>query len=140
MQKLNQKPVEALPADRDGVTWDDQVSGLGLRVQAGKRSWVVRYRVSGVQRQKSLPGALPLRRAREQAAEIIAAARHGVDTIAEGRTAARTALQAQRARQERSLGKIVALYIAHADTALAPATVREVKRYLTSAWAPLHDR
>src|SRR4051812_36422996 len=120
MQKLNQKLVEALPTDRDGVTWDDQVSGLGLRVQAGKRSWVIRYRVAGVQRQKSLPGALPLRKAREQAAEIIAAARHGIDSIIEGRVAARTALQAQHARQERSLGKIVALYLAHADASLAP--------------------
>src|SRR5215203_1195357 len=107
MQKLNQKLVEALPSDRDGVTWDDQVSGLGLRIQAGKRSWVVRYRVAGAQRQKSLPGALPLRKAREQAAEIVAAARHGVDTIAEGRTAARAALRAQGARRERSLGTVV---------------------------------
>jgi hypothetical protein len=74
---LTQKLVDELPSNRDGTTWDDDVRGLGLRVQAGKRTWVVRYRVAGAQRQKSLPGALPLRKARQQAAEIITGARRG---------------------------------------------------------------
>jgi integrase len=136
---LTQKIVDTLPSDRDGTTWDDDVKGLGLRVQAGNRTWIVRYRVSGTQRQKSLPGALPLRKAREQAAEIIAAARRGVDTVADGRAAARARRDAEDDKRRRSLGTIVESYLACAETELAPATLRELRRYLRVAWAPLHD-
>ena len=68
--KLTQKAVDAIGLDADRVVWDDETPGLGVRVQSGRRSWIIRYRVGGVQRQKSLPGALPLKQARTQAAEI----------------------------------------------------------------------
>ncbi len=140
MAKLTQKMVDMLPSAQDGTTWDDEVRGLGLRFQAGKRSWIVRYRVAGIQRQKSLPGALPLRKAREQAAELIAAARRGADAVADGRAAALSRRHADRDRWDRALGTIANRYLAHAEEALAPATVRELRRYLTVTWAPLHDR
>ena len=82
--RLNQNIVDAIGLDTDRVVWDEDVSGLGLRVQSGKKLWIVRYRVAGAQRQKTLPGRLPLRQARAQAAEIRAGAGRGADIIAEG--------------------------------------------------------
>lgn len=140
MVSLTQKMVDALPADRNVTTWDDTVTGLGVRVQAGRRSWVVRYRVAGVSRQKSLPGALPLAKARAQAAEIIAAARRGSDLVADGRAAAVARRQAEHDQRDRALRTVIATYIGHADAELAPRTMVEVRRYLNEAWAPLHDR
>src|SRR3954453_3895178 len=89
--KLSQKTVDALAADTDRVVWDDETPGLGLRVQNGKKSWIIRYRVAGAQRQKSLPGSLPLKQARTQAAEIRTSAHRGSDVIAQGRAAAEAA-------------------------------------------------
>ncbi|HEX6010423.1 MAG TPA: Arm DNA-binding domain-containing protein, partial [Geminicoccaceae bacterium] len=68
--RLTQRLVDAIGRDGDRVVWDDETPGLGVRVQSGRLTWIVRYRVAGVQRQKSLPGALPLRQARAHAAEI----------------------------------------------------------------------
>jgi integrase len=142
MVSLSQKLVDALPLDRDGVTWDNDTPGLGLRVQRGKRTWVVRYRVAGVQRQKSLPGGLKLAKARDQANAIrTAAAVDGVDRVAERRAAAaakRTAEQDARDRRGRELGRIVEAYLAGPAAKLAPRTVVEIKRYLNEAWKPLH--
>ena len=144
MVSLSQKIVDALPADRDSVTWDDDTPGLGLRVQGGKRSWVVRYRVAGVQRQKTLPGGLKLGNARDQANAIRTAATiDGVDRVAVRRAAAasrRKAEQADRDQRHRQLGKIIDGYLAGPATKLAPRTLVEVRRYLNEAWRPLHDR
>jgi Arm DNA-binding domain len=68
--KLNQKLVDAIGAKPDRVIWDDDAPGLGLRVQSGKRTWIVRYRVARSQRQKSASGdlSLKLRRGRSRRA------------------------------------------------------------------------
>ena len=146
--RLTQKLVDALPANADRTHWDEETPGLGLRVQSGRRTWVVRYRTAGVQRQKTLaPGSLPLRKAREQAAEILAAARRGRDLVSEGRAEAevRRREREQRERVEeaqrtRRLGTIVERYLADAGRELRPRTIRELNRYLTVHWAPLHDQ
>lgn len=143
MVSLSQKLVDVLPLDQDGVTWDDDTPGLGLRVQRGKRSWVVRYRVAGVQRQKTLPGGLRLAKARDEANKLRTAATvDSVDRVAEGRAAAaakRKAEQAERSRRQRVLSKVVEAYLAGPAAKLAPRTLVEVRRYLSEAWKPLHE-
>jgi hypothetical protein len=145
--ELTQKRVDAIPSEVDGITWDDEVPGLGYRVQNGKRTWVCRYRVHGVQKQKTLgPGTLPLKKARVAASVVIADARRGHDPIARTRAekAARSeADQARRQEEEirrtRSLKAVVDRYLAHAEQELRPATVRELRRSLCTHWQPLHD-
>lgn len=89
--KLTQKVVDGISLAKDQVLWDDEAPGLGCRVQSGKRTWIVRYRVGGVSRQKSIPGMLPLKQARVRAAEIRTGASGGTDIVAAGRAAAAAA-------------------------------------------------
>jgi integrase len=93
------------------------------------------------------PGDLPLRKARELAAEVVALARRGEDIVERGRAAAVDARhekeehqRALEAQQTRRLGVLVEDYIRNAETSLRPRTVRELKRYLRIHWQPLHGR
>ena len=140
--KLTQKVVDGIGLDTDRVVWDDDMPGLGLRVQAGKKSWIVRYRVAGVQRQKSLDGHLKLARARENAGLIRAAAVQGVDRIAEGRAKAEAGRRQAETARARSLGAIVEKYLADAERRLRPASYKVAKLYLEGPkyWRQLHDR
>src|SRR3954453_1628719 len=118
--KLSQRTVDAQAADTDRVVWDDETPGLGLRVQNGRRSWIVRYRIAGAQRQKSLPGNLPLKKARIRAAEIRTGAQGGADIIADGRATAEAAKREAEASRTRTLGAIVEKYLADAEKRLRP--------------------
>ena len=138
--KLTQKAVDAIGLDADRVIWDDETPGLGVRVQSGKRSWIIRYRVAGAQRQKSLPGALPLKQARTQAAEIRTGAVRGADVIADGRAAATAARRGAATARIRSLGKLVGRYLLDAEKRLRPASLRVATLYLTKHWSTLHER
>jgi integrase len=140
--KLTQKAVDGIGLDPDRVLWDDDTPGLGLRVQSRKKSWIVRYRVAGVQRQKSLPGSLTLAKARQLAGAVRAAAVEGVDRIAEGRAAAETARREAEAARSRSLGAIVEKFLADAERRLRPASYKVAKLYLDGEkhWRELHDR
>src|SRR5918997_1016928 len=113
--RLTQRVVDAIGLHGDRVVWDDETPGLGVRVQAGRRTWIVRYRVAGVQRQKTLPGALPPRQARAHAAEIRAHAARGADVVADGRAAAEATRREAEAAWARSLGTLVERYLADAE-------------------------
>lgn len=132
--------VNTIELDIDRVLWDDDTPGLGVRVQSGRRSWIIRYRVAGVQRQKSLPGGLPLKKARTQAAEVRTSAVRGSDVIAEARAAAADARRGAAKAQTRALGKLVKGYLADAEKRLRPASLRAAALYLTKHWLALHDR
>ena len=138
--KLNQKAVDGIGLAEDRVVWDDEAPGLGLRVQAGTRTWIVRYRVGGVSRQKSMPGALPLRQARVRAAEIRTGATGGIDVVAAGRAAAEQARKQAEAARLRSLGTLVEQYLADAPKRLRPGSLRIARLYLRTHWQALHDR
>ena len=138
--KLTQKLVDGIGLAEDRVVWDDDAPGLGLRVQSGKRSWVVRYRVGGVSRQKSLDGHLKLARARTEAAEIRTSAKRGVDRIAEGRAAAEATKREAEAAKARSLGAVVELYLTAAEKRLRPESLRVARMYLRGQWKVLHAR
>lgn len=82
--KLTKRVVDAASAKPKRYwLWDDQVRGFGCRVTpSGRRSYYVKYRtLSGTQRRLKLGdhGVLPLKRAREQATALLAAARRGED-------------------------------------------------------------
>ena len=140
--KLTQKAVDGIGLDRNRVVWDDDAPGLGLRVQAGKRTWIVRYRVAGVQRQKSLDGHLKLTSARAEAGEIRTHAKRGVDRIAEGRAKAEGAKRDTETAFARSLGTIVEKFLPVAERRLRPASYKVAKLYLTGTryWQQLHHR
>src|SRR5262245_41078052 len=136
--RLTQKSVDDMPLRPDSVTWDES-PGLGLRVQAGKRSWIVRYRVAGVSRQKTLPGDLSLKLARQKAAEIRAGAAVGEDIVETGRRAAAEAHREAQTAKAKFLGALVEPYLGVAATRLRPASLRVAQMYLRGQWRALHD-
>jgi integrase len=138
--KLTQKVVDGIGLAEDRVLWDDEAPGLGCRVQSGKRTWIVRYRVGGVSRQKSMPGTLPLRQARVRAAEIRTGASGGMDIVAAGRAAAVAARRQADTARARSLAPLVDRYLADAAKRLRPGSLRMAKLYLRTHWRALHDR
>jgi hypothetical protein len=122
--KLNQKAVDGIGLDSDRVVWDDDAPGLGLRVQSARRTWIVRYRVAGAQRQKSASGDLSLKKARAWAADIRTGAQRGNDVIAEGRAAAKAAKRDAEGARARSLGTIIEKYLVDAEKRLRPASYK----------------
>ena len=95
-----------------------------------------------MKRQKTLPLSQGYRAARDLARELRLEAKRGRDVVAERReelSVKRAQERAERDRDRRLLGKLIKIYIADAETKLRPATMREVRRYLTLALAPLHD-
>ena len=135
--------VKGIPTDREGLFPDAAQDGLYVRVQRGTKSWVVRYTVAGVKRQKSLAITQPYRAARDLARELRLEARRGRDVVAERRgelAVKRQQERAERERERRQLKKLVELYLADAETKLRPSTMREIRRYLNVVLKPLHDQ
>ncbi len=144
--KLNQKLVDALelPDGKNAIIfWDDECPGLGARLQGNARRWIVRYRISGHAKQRQVTlgpmAGMSLRKARETAVEYTGAARRGVDRAAVEETEAAKAQLLAKTRAEGILGNIVDRYLKHAEKQLRPSTFKDLKRYLTITWAPLHD-
>jgi integrase len=88
---LTAKNVKTLPAPPSGSKtrqidyWDEVEEGLGVRVSATHRGYVVRYRVDGRRRRLALDAVdrMSLAEARKRAGEIARAAKDGIDTSAE---------------------------------------------------------
>jgi len=144
--KLNQKIVDSLelPAGKSAtIYWDDECPGLGARLQGNARRWVVRYRVAGNTKQKQITlgpmAGMSLRRAREAAVEYTGSAKRGVDLVAAERAEAEEAQRLEKSRAEGRLITIVDRYLRHAATHLRPSTLRDLTRYLTVTWQPMHD-
>ena len=130
-----------LPAGKsDHWEFDAGCTGLSIRLQGRKRTWVVWYHAPSGPRRKVTIGdvaAVRLREARQQATHIVQAARDGQDVGAQ-RTAAR---EAARARAADTLGRLVAIYLErYAKPNQRPRTLAESTRYLQRYWAPLHGR
>jgi hypothetical protein len=88
----------------DHVKWDDQISGLGLRVRNGKESYIYRYRIGAKQRSIKLgSGSLPIRTVRRNALELEARVRLGEDPAADIRSAKSEAGNTFKAIAERYL-------------------------------------
>jgi len=94
MQKLTKRAVEALEAgEKDIFTWDSDVRGFGVRVKpmpSGRKSYIVQYRNGrGQSRRLTIGphGTFTVETARERARELLRAARHGQDPVAERKAA-----------------------------------------------------
>ena len=144
--KLNQKVVDSLelPAGKSAIIfWDDDCPGLGARLQGNARRWVVRYRVASDPKQKQVTlgpmAGMSLRKAREAAVEYTSAAKRGVDRVAAEKAKAAEAQRLVKSRAEGRLAAIVDRYLEHAETHLRPSTFKDLRRYLTVSWSPMHD-
>jgi integrase len=79
--KLTQKTVDALRPGERRIVWDDALPGFGVRITEGATSYVVDFRLGSRRRRVSL-GSTQLKlllEARDEAREILASARKGVD-------------------------------------------------------------
>jgi integrase len=79
--KLTQKAVDALRPGKRAFVWDEALPGFGVRVTEGTVSWVVDFRLGTRRRRVSL-GSTSLKtfaQARDEARDVLAQARKGVD-------------------------------------------------------------
>jgi integrase len=126
-----------LPAGKsEGYFFDDECTGLSVRIQGSARTWVVWYQANGKRRRMKIGDvgdALPLKEARRTAGGIVNGARDGKDALAE-RAAAR-------AKSAETFGALVTTYLARgAKPRQRPRTYAETERYLDRYCADLHGR
>lgn len=83
-RSISGQVVEGLSADRDTVFWDRALPGFGVRVYpSGSKVYVVQTRAGGRSRRITVGrhGVLPVGRAREMAASIIARIKTGEEPV-----------------------------------------------------------
>jgi integrase len=127
-----------LPAGKvEHWEFDEDCTGLSVRLQGKARTWVVWYQLPGRPRRDKMKigdlAALPLKEARMRAGAIVNGARDGADPKA--------ARAAARARAADTFGALMRLYLdRRAKPRQRPRTYAETERYLLKRWSPLHDR
>jgi integrase len=135
MKLDNKAIVEAVlpPGSADHIFWDDDVTGLGLRLrEGGSRSFVVQYRADGRTRRASLPRGIKIADARAAARKLLAKVALGGDPQGE-----KIAKRKQIAHTFRS---VVDAYLAAKQPELRPVSFRISKLYLTGSYfRPLHS-
>lgn len=92
MPRLTQRLVARVVAEagREVILWDDLVVGFGLRVRGtGRRTWIVRYRRSGLERKYTIAPAalLGVEAARDRARKVLLLVADGRDPAEERRAA-----------------------------------------------------
>lgn len=131
MPKLDRNAIAKLPGPPtskfDIVHWDDELSGLGLRIlKSGTRSWVVRYRVARRQRVVTLGKIAMLSpgQAKAKASEILAQAKLGKDFQVEK--------QSLKSNDDRlTFGSLMDQFLSrYADIAQSQKTRSETRRLL----------
>ena len=124
------------PADKtDAYEFDEECTGLSIRLQGAAKRWVVWYQANGQRRRVTLGAVagLPLRDARNQATRIVGDARDGKDALVER--------EAVKAKAADTLGKLIDIYLERrAKPRQRQRTYAEFERYLRKRWAALHDR
>jgi integrase len=126
-----------LPAGKsEAYIFDDECTGLSVRIQGKARSWVVWYQAHGQRRRMKIGDvgdAMSLKEARRTAGGIVNGAREGKDALAERAV--------RKAKAADTFGAMVQMYLARrAKPRQRPRTYAETERYLLKRWAPLHDR
>jgi integrase len=125
-----------LPAGKsETYIFDDDCTGLSVRLQGNARTWVVWYQANGRRRRMKIGdvSAMSLKDARIKAGGIVNGARDGKDALAER--------EAIRAKAAETFGALVATYLARgAKPRQRPRTYAEVERYLDRYCADLHSR
>src|SRR5262249_24818781 len=136
--RLDDRTVRGLPLVRDAgkadvFYWDDTLSGLGIRVRDGKRTWVCQYRVGRRQRRHTLGAVAKI------GAEVARkAARKHFAQVTLGNDPAE---QKRRERKQRTFASVAADFLEVKKNKVRPRTLYEIKYYLLgTAWKPFHGQ
>ncbi len=131
MPKITKKLVDTLaPNGRDGVVWDDELSGFGLRITAaGVKSYVVQYRVAGRSRRMTVArhGVMTPDEARKEARLLLAEVARGVDP----------AERRDQQRHDLTVTELCDLYISEGMTTKKPSTIASDKGKIARHIKPL---
>jgi integrase len=135
MPKLTEASVASLPADRDRILFDSQLSGFGIRTTpAGTKIFVAQTYVNGRKRRVSL-GRHPdlgVSKARELALQALADMRHGADPVVERKARVRAA-----AAGAMTMAALADKWLAdHVVPKLKPRTAVEYSRLLARRIKP----
>ena len=120
------------PGQKEAFFWDDEISGLGLRVYpSGRKVWVLQYRDAG-SRTRRLPigqsSAIDPAAARKLAGECLRRVAGGANPSVERR----------QARKAATVGDIFEAYLAHAEKEQRPSSFDQTRRNLRKYAARLH--
>lgn len=131
MPKITKKLVDTLaPSGRDGVLWDDELSGFGIRITAaGVKSYVVQYRIMGRSRRMTIArhGVMTPEEARKEAKLILADVARGLDP-AEAR---------DEQRRDLTVSELCDLYVTEGMTTKKASTIASDKGKLERHIKPL---
>ena len=136
--KLTKAAVAALTTEKpDQVFWDDDTRGFGVRIRAGKKTWLIQYRIGLQQRRESLGniGKVSLKDARRIARARFAQIELGQDPVADKAEARAAATKAAL-----TLGAVADRYLDARRGVIRASTQHEIARYFRIQWAPLRDR
>ena len=135
----------------DKFSWDDKLTGFGLRERGGRRSWVIQYRLGHKQRRLKIGSAEKLSKAqaRDVARKKLAMVELGQDPAAERQQARKEAkftfkavatdyLASKKAELRRNTFRNLTLYLG-IDLTANGHELRKRKRDLTGYWAALHS-
>ena len=127
-------PKIGLPAGKtDHIEWDDEISGLGLRLrEGGSRSFIFQYKLGTKHRRMALGVATPetVARARKTAAKLHARVKLGQDPASDKVEAQRQASETFEPSAQEFLDTLRDRY--------RPGSFREIRRHLTLHAKPLH--
>ena len=136
--KLSKGTVTALTADKpDCVVWDDTLPGFGVRIRAGKKSWLVQYRINGQQRREKLGD---VRQVSLDDARSIARKRFAQIELGQDPAADRAAVKAKAASAKVTLARVADAYVDSRRGVVREKSIAEMNRYLKGTWEPLRDR
>jgi len=134
--KFSEKNTRALqlPVGKaDGVWWDDDVAGFGLRIrEGGARTWLFRYRLGNKQRAIKLgtAGTVPLALARKNAKILAARVADGEDPALDR--------EAARSEAENTFGVLAEQFLEARKPSWRPRSYEEFRRHLIKQSKPLH--
>lgn len=127
-----------LPAGKtDHIAWDPDLPGFGVRLRAGKASYVVQYRVGIEQRRKSLGDVrkVTLEDARGIARKRFAQVELGIDPDAEEEKR-----RVDQAADAHTFEKVVELYLEAQKPRVRPNTYIAEERYLRRHCQPIQKK
>ena len=121
--KLTKAAITALTTEKpDQVFWDDELPGFGVRIRAGKKSWLVQYRIGQQQRRNSLGD---IRRVSLEDARKIARQRFAQIELGEDPAADKAEARAAAAKAVLTLGAVVDVTWIRAQASSARAHTRD---------------
>jgi integrase len=135
--KLTPRVVAGLAKEKiaqERIVWDDELSGLGLRMRpGGSRNWVYQYKLGTKQRRITLGAlsAVGLVKARQTAGDLHAKVRLGQDPAV---TKAQTKEQASE-----TFDVVAKRFLAHKEARVSETYYDEMKRHLLTYAKKLHS-